>query len=78
MSFSFAESTARPRPQTSLPPRSFSPGDQVVRYVDGQPFVCTVIGVEADQKVRVSCIQWPAGYSAPVAPHELTRLPSAG
>ena len=59
------------------PQRPFSPGDQVVRYVDGQPYFCTVIGVEPDQKIRVNCRQWPAGYSALVAPQQLMWVAAA-
>jgi hypothetical protein len=51
-----------------------APGDQVIRYVNGQPFFCTVISVERDQKIRVSCQQWPSGYSAMVDQTDLTAL----
>ena len=32
-------------------PVAFAPGDQVVHYVDGQPFFGTVVAVEADERV---------------------------
>lgn len=72
-----AKSNARPIHPASLPRRPFSPGDHVVRYLHGQPFFCTVISVEPDQKIRVSCAQWPAGYSALVASHEVIWVSSA-
>jgi hypothetical protein len=65
-------SQRKPQPQ-----RPFSPGDQVVRYIDGQPYFCTVIGIEHDQKLRISCLQWPAGYSALVAPHQVMWVAAA-
>lgn len=54
------------------PVTRLAPGDQVIRYVSGQIFFCTVIGVESDQKIRVSCQQWPSGYSALVDQRDLT------
>jgi hypothetical protein len=50
--------------QTKKPTVTFAPGDQVIRYVDGQPFFCTVVQIEQDERVRVSCNLWPSGYSA--------------
>jgi hypothetical protein len=69
--------TTRTSLRNTPPQRPFSPGDQVVRYVDGRPYFCTVIGIEADQKIRVSCLQWPAGYSALVAPQQLMWVAAA-
>jgi hypothetical protein len=52
----------------------FAPGDQVIRYVDGQAFFCTVVQVEQDDQVRVSCNQWPSGYSALVRPQDVALV----
>ncbi len=48
-----------------------APGDHVIRYVNGEPFLCTVISVEPDQKIRVSREQWPSGYTAIVDQSDL-------
>ena len=63
-------------PAACVPPHVYplAPGDQVIRYVNGHAFFCTVISVERDQKIRVSCQQWPHGYSAVVDQHDLTPV----
>ena len=53
---------------------AFAPGDQVIRYVDGQPFFCTVVEVQLDENVRACCNLWPSGYSALVNAHEVTLV----
>jgi hypothetical protein len=53
---------------------NFAPGDQVIRYIDGQAFVCTVVQVEQDERVRVSCNMWPSGYSALVKPQDVALV----
>ena len=53
---------------------AFAPGDQVIRYVDGQAYTCMVIEVPADGTVRVQCHLWPNGYSAVVKAHEVVLL----
>ncbi len=68
-----------PRPtQTKRPRVTFAPGDQVIRYVDGQPFFCTVVEVETDERVRVSCNMWPSGYSALVKAQEVALVSRSG
>lgn len=57
---------------------TFAPGDQVIRYVDGQPFFCTVVEVKPDESVRVSCNLWPSGYSALVKAHEVALVTRGG
>jgi hypothetical protein len=57
---------------------SFAPGDQVIRYIDGKPFVCTVVEVEEDDHVRVACNMWPSGYSAVVKPQEVALVSRRG
>jgi hypothetical protein len=61
------------RPRTSL-----APGDQVIRYVNGQPFFCTVVEVQPDESVRVSCNLWPSGYSALVQAQEVALVSRSG
>ena len=51
-----------------------APGDQVIWYVDGKAFFCTVIEVQADLFVRVRCQCWPNGYSAVVKAYELALV----
>jgi hypothetical protein len=65
---------------SSNPPMlvAFAPGDQVIRYVDGQAFVCTVIEVQAEAVMRVQCHLWPSGYSAVVKAHEVVLLARRG
>ena len=63
---------------TGAPRVSFAPGDQVIRYIDGKPYICTVVEVEADGHVRVSCNQWPNGYSAVVKPQDVTLVARGG
>ncbi len=63
---------------TNTPPTTFAPGDQVIRYVDGQAFFCTVVQIEQDQRVRVSCNLWPSGYSALVRPQEVALVSRVG
>ena len=57
---------------------TFAPGDQVIRYINGQPFFCTVVQVEQDERVRVSCNLWPSGYSALVKPQEVALVSRSG
>jgi hypothetical protein len=57
---------------------SFAPGDQVIRYVNAQPFFCTVIEVQPDEQIRVNCSLWPSGYSAIVRPQEVALLARSG
>lgn len=57
---------------------TFAPGDQVIRYVNGQPYFCTVVQVEQDAQVRVSCNLWPSGYSALVKPQEVALVSRGG
>ncbi len=52
----------------------FAPGDQVIRYMNGQAFFCTVVQVEQDDRVRVSCNLWPSGYSALVRPQDVALV----
>jgi hypothetical protein len=54
--------------------RLLAPGDQVIRYVNGQTFFCMVVSVERDQKIRVSCQLWPSGYTAIVDQRDLTII----
>jgi hypothetical protein len=61
----------KPSNQTAI---TFAPGDQVIRYVNGQPYFCTVVQVEQDDQVRVSCNLWPSGYSALVKPQEVALV----
>jgi hypothetical protein len=56
----------------------FAPGDQVIRYVDGQAFFCTVVQIEQDERVRVSCNLWPSGYSALVQPQDVALVSRGG
>ena len=63
---------------TNTPPITFAPGDQVIRYIDGQAFFCTVVQIEQDQQVRVSCNLWPSGYSALVKPQEVALVSRGG
>ena len=64
--------------RTSTPSTTFAPGDQVIRYIDGQAFFCTVVQIEQDQQVRVSCNLWPSGYSALVKPQEVALVSRGG
>ena len=57
---------------------AFAPGDQVIRYIDGQPFFCTVVQIEQDERVRVSCNMWPSGYSALVKPQDVALVSRSG
>jgi hypothetical protein len=57
---------------------TFAPGDQVIRYIDGQPYFCTVVQVEQDERVRVSCNMWPSGYSAVVRPQDVALVSRSG
>ncbi len=59
---------------TITPKIPYAPGDQVIRYIDGQPFLCTVIEVEPDERVRVSCNLWPRGYSAVLRSQEVALV----
>ena len=52
----------------------FAPGDLVVRYVNDEPFVCMVVGVEGADQLRVTCTAWPSGYNAPVRARDVVRL----
>lgn len=63
-----------PRRQSSASRYIFAPGDQVVRYVNGEPFFCTVISVEDRERIRVSCASWPSGYSALVRPQDVVLV----
>jgi hypothetical protein len=69
---------AKRSPRRELPEISLAPGDQVIRYVDGQPFFCTIVEVEPDEQVRVSCNLWPSGYSAMVRTQEVTLVSRQG
>ncbi len=60
--------------KSSTPRVIYAPGDQVIRYVDGQPFFCTVIEVEPGEQVRVTCQLWPSGYSAIVNSREVALV----
>ena len=64
--------------ETNRPRVTFAPGDQVIRYVDGQPFFCTVVEVKPDESVRVSCNLWPSGYSALVKAQEVALVSRSG
>jgi hypothetical protein len=57
---------------------TFAPGDQVIRYIDGQAFFCTVVQIEPDDQVRVSCHLWPSGYSALVKPQDVALVSRSG
>jgi hypothetical protein len=57
---------------------TFAPGDQVIRYIDGGAFFCTVVQVETDEQVRVSCNLWPSGYSALVNPQDVALVSRSG
>jgi hypothetical protein len=63
---------------TNTPQITFAPGDQVIRYIDGQPFFCTVVQIEQDERVRVSCNLWPSGYSALVKPQDVALVSRSG
>jgi hypothetical protein len=63
--------TARRSSQSGV---AFAPGDLVIRYVGGQPFFCTVVEVQIDENVRVSCNLWPSGYNALVKAQEVTLV----
>jgi|WetSurMetagenome_2_1015567.scaffolds.fasta_scaffold1712561_1 hypothetical protein len=65
----------KPSSKTSM---TFAPGDQVIRYVNGQPYFCTVVQVEQDEQVRVSCNLWPSGYSALVKPQDVALVSRGG
>ena len=52
----------------------FVPGDLVVRYVNDEPFVCMVVGVEGADQLRVTCTAWPSGYNALVPARDVVRL----
>jgi hypothetical protein len=67
-------STVTPGRQSSVSRYIFAPGDQVVRYVNGEPFFCTVINVEDTDRIRVSCASWPSGYSALVRPQDVVLV----
>ncbi len=64
--------------RSDQPRVTLAPGDQVIRYIDGQAFVCTVIEVQADGLVRVRCHLWPCGYSALVKAHEVALVAHYG
>jgi hypothetical protein len=70
--------TTRYVKQTNTTTFTFAPGDQVIRYVDGQPYFCTVVQVEQDARVRVSCNLWPSGYSALVKPQDVALVSRVG
>ncbi len=72
MPIRFSYSTDR---MTSI---SLAPGDQVIRYSGGEAFFCTVIQVDENGAVRVSCRQWPCGYTALVKPEYLVLVAHAG
>jgi len=57
-----------------LPATAFAPGDQVVRYVKGDPIYCTVIVVTHETQLLVRVDQWPAGYTAPVCTSDVALL----
>ena len=59
---------------TTTPRVSYAPGDHVIRYIDGQPFFCTVFEIEPDERVRVSCSLWPKGYSAVINSQEVALV----
>lgn len=63
---------------TNKPSVMLAPGDQVLRYVGGQPFFCTVVEVEAGDRVRVRCNLWPAGYSALVTAQDVALVSRGG
>jgi hypothetical protein len=69
---------ARPTKRTKDSGVIFAPGDQVVRYSGGQPFFCTVIAIEPDDCLRVSCSLWPSGYSAQVTAQEVALVCRSG
>jgi hypothetical protein len=60
--------------QRPVRPSIFAPGDQVIRYVNGEPCFCTVISVEDTDRIRVSCASWPSGYSALVRPQDVVLV----
>ncbi len=68
----------RPIKRSNSPIISFAPGDQVVRYSSGQPYFCTVIEVEPDDSLRVSCPLWPSGYCALVQAREVALVSRGG
>ncbi len=53
---------------------AFAPGDQVVRYVNGGLFCCTVIVVTDETQLLVRVDQWPAGYTGPVCTIDVALL----
>jgi len=59
-----------------VPPQALplAPGDQVVRYINGQPSFCTVISVERNQKIRVSCQLWSTHGTALVDQRDLVPI----
>lgn len=60
-------------PAASAPPdpgSHFHPGDLAVSQA-GYPILFEIIGVLADGTVRVRGLNWAAGYSAVVHPHDL-------
>jgi hypothetical protein len=61
-------------PRKDQPKVSFASGDHVLRYVDGQPFFCTVVDIESDERVRVACDLWPTGYSAIVKARDVALV----
>jgi len=64
---------AVPRP-SRLGLLHFAPGDLVIRYMNGEPFVCMVVGVEGADQLRVTCKSWPSGYNALVPARDVVRL----
>ena len=52
----------------------FAPGDLVIRYVNEEPFVCMVVGLEGTDQLRVTCTTWPSGYNALVHARDVVRL----
>jgi hypothetical protein len=64
--------------EANKPRVSLAPGDQVLRYVGGQPFFCTVVGIEGGGRVSVSCNLWPTGYSALVTVQDVALVSRGG
>jgi hypothetical protein len=60
--------TGKPTPRPGRP--AFRPGD-LVTTVTGYPVLYEVLRVDRDGTLRVRGVNWAAGYSAVVGPHDV-------
>ena len=53
---------------------NLAPGDEVARYVDGQPIFCTIVEVVNEDQVIIEAELWPAGYTALVRRQDVSLV----